>query len=59
MKYRSGYNQKVIDALKHKKDKIKIGSPRFEKKGKVQKKDQGKTEGDQGPSEYLMRDVFK
>ena len=53
MKYRSGNNKQVKDALKHKEHKIKIGSAGLEENCSVQDKDQGKAKGNQGPPSTL------
>ena len=59
MKYCSGNYKEVINALKNKEDHVKIGSAGLGKYSSVQDKDQGETEWNQGPPEYLVRYVFK
>jgi hypothetical protein len=59
MKHRSGNYEQIINALKHKKGRIKIGSAGLEKNCSVQDKNQWKAKRDQGPPEYLVGYVFK
>jgi hypothetical protein len=59
MKHCTGNYKEVIKTLKDKENRIKSGSAGLEKNCRIEDKNQGETEGYQGPPEDLVRYIFK